>query len=188
MKLTTLLRISEWISHSPTVNANPDDRLRPVPGGPNDNNPNFDDHTWDTGVSDWDSIVEGKDWFLHIGANDWEKRESIAEVVVYEDENPHKFWIKIKTHGLRKPTDTNESFKERIRKHTKKIAKSWANEAKKMHNNPELNEVGNPIQPTWKQCFREALKSPKITGYVKDCGEKNMSTSIADPVNFTPRK
>jgi hypothetical protein len=186
MRLKTLIRIAEWISHAPTVNRNPDDRLRAMPGGLNDNNPNFDDNTWDSGHDSWDSIVEGKDWFCYIESNDWQNKKAGATVYINEGDTSHKIWIKIKSHGLKKPTDTNRSFQERVRKHINKIAKSWVSEAKKIHNNPEINEVGNPVPVSWKQAFQEAIKSPKITGYVSDKGEA--SGVIADPVNFTPRK
>ena len=95
-------------------------------------------------------------------------------------------WIKIKTHGLRKNNDTNESYKERIRKHTNKVARSWMGAAKEIHNNPDLNEVGNPIQKTWKQSFKEALNDPKVKSYVAEVGEKRIAPMI-DPVNFTLR-
>jgi hypothetical protein len=171
MKLKTLLLINEWISHAPAMNRSPDSALRPVPGGWNDNSPN------------WDGVVEGKDWFCYMEGNDWHSKRSGASIYINEDEKPHKMWIRIKTHGLRKNNDTNESYKERVRKHTNKVARSWMSAAKKIHNDPELNEVGNPIPVSWKQAFREALKDPKVKAHLADCGEGPM----ADPVNFTPR-
>ncbi len=73
-----------------------------------------------------------------------------------------------------------------IRKHTDKVAKAWLSKAKKLYKNPEINEVGNPIQMTWKQAFREALKDIKVKSQLIDCGEKEIAP-VADPVNFTPR-
>ena len=58
--------------------------------------------------------------------------------------------------------------------------------AKKIHNDPEINEVGNPIPITWKQAFRESLKDPKLKTHLAESGEQE-SAPLADPVNFTPR-
>jgi hypothetical protein len=174
MKLKTIIQLSEWISHSPAVNANPDSKLRPTPGGWNDDSPN------------WDGIVEGKDWFCYMEGNDWHAKRSGATIYINEDEKPHKMWIKIKTSNLRKPNDTNESYKERVRKHTNKVARSWMSAAKKIHNNPDINEAGNPVPITWKQAFREAMKDSKLKAHLAECGEQEIAP-VADPVNFTPR-
>lgn len=174
MKLKTLIRLNEWFITAPTVNRSPDSNLVPTPGGLNDDSPN------------WDGIIEGKDWFCHVEGNDWQNKRSGAAVYINEDDKPHKIWINIKTHGLRKSGDTNEAFKARIRKHTDKVAKAWLSKAKKLHKTPEINEVGNPIQMSWKQAFREALKDIKVKSQLVDCGEKEIAP-VADPVNFTPR-
>ena len=172
MKLKTIIQLSEWISHAPAMNRNPDSQLRPVPGGWNDDSPN------------WDGVVEGKDWFCYMEGNDWHNHVAGASVYINEEgDRPHKVWVKIKTHGLRKKGDTNELFKERVQKHIKKVAGSWTSAAKKLHNNPELNEVGNPVPISWRQAFREATQDPKVKAHLADCGE----AAIADPVNFTPR-
>ena len=179
IKLKSL--IPEWISHSPTINRSPDVALRPTPGGQNDGMPG-----WNEGVEDWDGIVEGKDWFCYMEGNDWHNKRSGATIYINEDEKPHKMWIKIKTHGLRKTNDTNESYKERVRKHTNKVARSWMSEAKRIHDNPELNEVGNTIPISWKQSFKEALNSPKVKNYIAETGAKDIAP-VCDPENFTPR-
>lgn len=151
-----------------------DTQLRPTPGGLNDDSPN------------WDGIIEGKDWFCHIHGNNWQNKRSGATVYINEDEKPHKMWISIKTHGLRKTGDTNEAFKARIRKHTDKVTKAWLSKAKKLHKTLEMNEVGNPIQITWKQAFKEALKDTKVQSYLAGSGGKEIAP-VSDPVNFTPR-
>jgi hypothetical protein len=175
MKLKTLIQINEWISHAPTVNRSPDLNLYPTPGGLNDGSPN------------WDGIVEGKDWFCYMEGNDWQTKRSGASIYINEDEKPYKIWVKIKTNGLRKPNDTNESYKERVRKHTNKVARSWMSEARRIFKNIEINEAGNPVPITWKQAFREALKNPKVKAHLADCGEQEIAP-LMDPVNFTPRK
>ena len=181
IKLKSLL--PEWISHGIAVNRNPDVALRPIPGGMNDGSPN-----WNGGVEDWDGIVKGSknEWFAHIGGNNWDKKQSYTEIIINEDEKPYKMWIKIKTHGLRKNNDTNESYKERVRKHTNKVARSWMSAAKDIHNNPDINEVGNPVPITWKHAFKEALNNPKVKSYLAEVGEQEIAP-IVDPMNFTPR-
>jgi len=181
MKLKTLIQINEWISHGIAVNRTPDSKLRATPGGQNDGAKG-----WNEGVGDWDGIIEGKDWFCYVEGNDWHSKMAGASIYITEDDKPHKMWVKFKTHGLRKAGDTNESFKERVRKHSHKVARSWMTAAKDIHNNVGLNEVGNPIPITWKQAFKEALNSPKVKGLVAEVGENELPT-ISDPVNFTPR-
>lgn len=175
MKLKTLiLLIERGMSMGYGSMTSNDTKLRPTPGG------------WNDDVSSWDGIVEGKDWFCYMEGNDWHNKRAGATVYINEDDKPHKIWIKIKTHGLRKPNDTNESYKERVRKHTNKVARSWMSAARNIHNNPEINEAGNPVPITWKHAFREAIKDAKLKTHLAECGEQEIA-STADPVNFTPR-
>jgi len=168
MKLKTILQLSEWISHAPAVNRTPDSKLRAIPGGDND-------------TPAWDGIVEGKGWFLYRGSNDWDKKLSEATVYITENDKPHKIWIKIKTNNLKKPTDTNESHKERIKKHVNKISGKWMSEAKKKHKNLDLNNVGNPITKSWLETFKNSVEL--IKPYILEWGESEI-----DPINFTYRK
>lgn len=170
MKLKTLIILNEQGNSMGygSMSSN-DTKLRPMP-------------RWNDDVSNWDGIVEGKDWFCYMEGNDWQSKRSGATVYINEDDKTHKIWIKIKTGRLRKPNDTNESYKERVRKHANKAARTWMSAAKKMYNDPEINEVGNPIPITWKHAFREALKDPKLKPYLAECGEDKPSV---DPVNFT---
>ena len=199
IKLKSLL--PEWISHGNAVNRSPDDNLYPTPGGMNDGNPHWDTKAsfdvnssniaegkdWNGDVGDWDGVIKGdRDWWGYVAGNDWDKKQAGVDIYITEDDKPHKMWIKIKTHGLRKKGDTNEAFKERIRKHSHKVARSWMTAAKEIHNNIELNEVGNPIPVSWKHAFKEALNDPRVKSYLGEVGEKEISP-IADPVNFTPR-
>jgi hypothetical protein len=181
-QLKQLTSINEWISHGVAVNRTPDSKLRATPGGQNDGAVG-----WNEGVGDWENIIKGKDWFLHLESNDWHNKMSGASIYINEDDKPYKISIKIKTHGLRKNGDTNEIYKERIRKHTHKVARSWMSKAKEIHNNTELNEAGNPITVSWKRAFKEALNDPKVMGLVAETSEKEMSV-VSDPVNFTLHK
>jgi hypothetical protein len=175
MKLKTIVHILE---HSNSMGygsmSSNDTTLRPLPGSADD-------------VEMWDGITEGQDWFCYAEANNWDKKISGATVYINENDKPHKMWIKIKTHGLRKPNDTNEAFRQRIRKHTDKVARSWMTAAKGHFKNAEINEVGNTIARTWKECFREAMNDPKVKAHLADSGEQEIAP-MADPVNFTYRK
>ena len=82
-----------------------DNELRPMPGSTDD-------------VDDWDGIKEGKGWFLYRETNNWDKRRAAASIYITEEDTPHKYWIKIKTHKLRKPNDTNQLYQERVKKHS----------------------------------------------------------------------
>jgi hypothetical protein len=154
-----------------------DTELKPYPGSMDD-------------VEDWEGIREGQGWFLYREATNNEKNRAGASVYIHGDENPHKFWITIKTHGLRKPQDTNEQFRQRIKKHSDKVARSWTNAANKLHKIEEYNGVGNRISISWKEAFKEALNDPKVKTFIENWGEEPIKSkktaAIADPVNFTP--
>ncbi len=179
IKLKSL--IPEWISHAPAMNRTGGGKLRATPGGQNDGAPG-----WNDNVEDWNGIVEGDGWFVYKESNDHQFNQAGASVTITEDENPHKIRIKIKTHGLRKTNDTNESHKARIRKHTNKVTGQWISAAKKLHNNLDINEAGNPIHKSWYDCFKESLNNPKVKNYISETEEEDISP-ISDPVNFTPR-
>jgi hypothetical protein len=155
-----------------------DTQLRPMPGSMDD-------------VEAWDGIKEGKGWFLHMETNDWGIQRSGASVTITEGDH-HKYSIQIKTRGLRKPNDTNESHRQKVRKHADKVARAWVTEAKKLYNNPEINEVGNELPITWNEAFRRALDHPKVQSQIERWSESKMnpykgSSAVADPTNFTQR-
>ena len=131
----------------------------------------------------WGGIVEGEKWFLYKESNDWHNKNSFASVTITEGE-PTKLRIKIKTKGLKKKGDTNAKLYERVRQHTNRVSGAWVSEAKKIYNNPELNEVGNPIQKSWHQCFKEALQNPKVAPFVEGVEEGKWPAPIVNPVNF----
>lgn len=147
-----------------------DTKLRPMPGGMDD-------------PDSWNGIVEGDGWFLYKESNNWHNRQSGASVTITEGE-PYKFRIKIKTKGLKKKGDTNASLHERVRKHTDKISRAWMSAAKKIRNNPELNEIGNPKVKQWTECFREALSDPKISPFIESHEEGKWPAPIINPMNF----
>jgi hypothetical protein len=120
---------------------------------------------------------------LYKESNDWNNRCSFASITITEGE-PTKYRIKIKTKGLRKKGDTNAKLYERVRQHTNKVSSAWISEAKKIYNNPELNEVGNPIQKSWSQCFKEALQSSKVAPFIEGFEEGRWPAPIVNPVNF----
>ncbi len=183
-----------------------DSKLRPVPGGPDDND------AWDD-VQDWDGIKEGKGWFLYREQNHSAKRRSLATVYITEGDKPHKMWINIKTHRLRKKGDTSEMHQEKIKKHADKVSRAWMSEAKRLYKEPGYNEMGNKITISWNEAFKQALKSPKVQSFIDNWGEQAVTprtldplsypdkskallpqateskktAAIADPVNFTPR-
>ena len=147
-----------------------DTKLHPYPGSMDDSNA-------------WDGIVEGDGWFLYKESNDWHKKQAGASVTITEGK-PHRFNVKIKTKWLKKSKDTNSSLSETIREYTDKVSKKWVSSAKRIRNNPDLNEIGNPVEKSWQQCFREALNDPKVKPFIEEVHENDI---CVDPVNFTPR-
>lgn len=170
MKLKTLIFLENSMGYGSMSSM--DTSLRPMPGSMDS-------------IEEWNGIVEGDGWFLYKEHNNWHIKQSGASVTITEGE-PTRYKIKIKTKGLRKKGDTNKMLSERIRKHTEKVSRSWISAAKRIRNNPDLNEIGNPIQKSWAQCFKEALKDPKVSGFVESFEESKIPP-ISDPVNFTPR-
>ena len=54
-------------------------------------------------------------------------------------------------------------------KHSKKAASKWRSLASKIRNeSKELNEVGNQVEKTWKECFEEALQHPELKEFIRD--------------------
>ena len=43
----------------------------------------------------------------------------------------------------------------------------WKSVANELHRDVQLTEVGNPLEKTWKECFQEALKHPKLKDYIR---------------------
>ena len=180
MKLKTILLLIEGGGFGCATGAlggslsSHDTKLRPQPGS-------FDD------VESWDGVTEGKGWFMYREANNWDSKRSGASVYITEGE-PHKYWIKVKTHGLKKPTDTHESYKTRVKKHSSKVSRTWVTEARKIYNNPDINEVGNEIKVTWKEAFRRALEHPNVKGNISEWGEESKKKDrqpAIDGVNFS---
>jgi len=135
----------------------------------------------------WDGVREGKGYFLYCGANDWNKGSSAATVYITEGK-PKKFWLKVKTKGLRRPQDTNEGFSNRAYDATQKVGKAWCSEAKKLYKEPKsIDKVGNTTMRTLEEAFREALSLPRIKAVIESWGESQETAEIVDPINFTPK-
>ena len=187
MKLKTLLLLKNesagYGTHGSALGGSltsQDTKLRPWAGSMDD-------------VESWDGVTEGKGWFAYRESNNWDTKRSGASIHITEGE-PHKYWIRIKTHGLRKPTDTHESYRQRVTQHSDKVSRAWQSAAKKLHGNPEINEVGNELQMTWKEAFKLALEDAKVKPFIAEWGEGQTKPAqtkatpvIADPVNFTLR-
>jgi hypothetical protein len=72
----------------------------------------------------------------------------------------------------------------------KKAFTIWKSVANELHGDVQLSEVGNPIQKSWKNCFKEALKHPKLQEYIRQSYHRRVfdNDEVApcmDSVNFT---
>lgn len=126
------------------------------------------------------------EWFMYNGTNDWQNKKAYCSAYINENGKPIRMWIEVKTKWLRKPNDSHGGHHDRVNKTIKKISRSWASEAKKLHKEVNLSEIGNKTMRTWKECFEQALKSPKVAPYIQENGTD--AAAVMDPVNFTPRK
>lgn len=90
-----------------------------------------------------ESFKSGDGWFIHEGTN------SVS--VVFEDGKKLSFDVNF---GGKTMND-----RDKLRS---KAASTWSSLARESYNNPELNEIGNPIQKSWLECFQEALSHEKM--------------------------
>jgi hypothetical protein len=128
--------------------------------------------TWGVDHSNWrgmkqtselnETFKQGKGWFVHEGS------QSIS--VIFESGQQLSFELTFK----------NKTGEDK-NKWRHQAASNWASLAGKLYNNPELNEIGNPIQKSWEECFMEALSDTSMKPFIKHM------EPVFDPVNFTPR-
>lgn len=123
---------------------------------------------------------ENKEWCVYEGTN--------QIVAVFEDGSRQVFEV---AFG---PTRGDDKDRWRTR-----AASKWASLARQLHGDVQLSEVGNPIQKSWKDCFKEALVLPEMKEFIRNPkkvkrvfddknrlkGFANKAASIIDPVNFT---
>lgn len=82
----------------------------------------------------------------------------------------------------------------------KKAANTWRRLAKEVHDDIKITEVGNRIQKSWAECFKEAMTMDEMKQFVKPEGKTHVFDDAGypkevqgkpmpcvDPVNFTPR-
>jgi hypothetical protein len=129
---------------------------------------------------------DNPEWFMSHGTNNWQDKKAYCSAYVTEaGGKPVRFWAEVKTRWLRKPNDTHSSHHERVRKAIAKVSKAWAGEAKRLHKEYAVTEVGNRKTRNWQECFEMALQSPKVAPFIIESGHDQ---AMVDPVNFTPRK
>ncbi len=95
-----------------------------------------------------ESFRIGNGWFVHEGS------QSIS--TIFDDGRQMSFEL---TFRDKKRDDKN--------KWRSQAAGKWLSIAREIYNNPELTEIGNPIQKTWFECFTEALKDERMKPFVK---------------------
>jgi hypothetical protein len=128
---------------------------------------------------------ENKEWIVHCG-NNIDKNSKVS-VIFTESKTIDKIWFEVNYNGVCKNDGNN---RENMSKWANKASRTWSKIAKDKYNNPELNEVGNPIKKSWEECFMEAINSEELKPYIKNYKiekKNNNSPVIMDPVNFTPR-
>jgi hypothetical protein len=111
-----------------------------------------------------ESFRNGKGWFVHEGT------QTIS--TIFEDGRQLSFELTFR-----------DKVREEKHKWREQAASKWATIAREVYNNPELNEVGDPKQKGWMECFQEALADERMKPYIKPTDR----SPVFDPVNFTPR-
>lgn len=92
---------------------------------------------------------QGDGWFVHEG------NQSIS--VIFENGKKLSFEVSSKGRGI----DDKDAWRH-------KAASKWISTARGIHKNTDLNEIGNPIQKTWEQCFIEALNDDSLKPFFKE--------------------
>ncbi len=59
-------------------------------------------------------------------------------------------------------------------KHRAKAASKWKTLATKLHNDIQLNKVGNKITKSWKECFQSALNAPEMKEFIRQPHHKRI--------------
>ena len=93
----------------------------------------------------------------HYMAKEYRLYEGSDSIVVIFDDNS-RFEFEVHYHNCR----GDDKLKYRA-----KAASKWKSIASKIHNNIELNDVGNPHQYSWKESFSLALKDPALQEYIR---------------------
>jgi hypothetical protein len=82
----------------------------------------------------------------------------------------------------------------------RKAMSTWKSCANELHRDVPLSDALNPIQKSWKECFKEAMKNPKMKPYIRvhhhhkifddkgyPAAVQGKPQAVVDPVNLTPR-
>ena len=59
-------------------------------------------------------------------------------------------------------------------KHRRKAFSKWKTLANRLHGDVKLNEVGNPLTKSWKDCFLLALKDPEMKEFIRTTEHKKV--------------
>lgn len=125
----------------------------------------------------------------HFHHKEYRMYEGNRHVIVSFDDNTRlKFEVHYRNaHGI-----DREKWRQ-------KAMSTWKSCANELHRDVPLSDALNPIQKGWKECFKEALKHPKMKPYIREKFAKLFDDKgypakvqgkpqpVIDPVNFTPR-
>lgn len=127
-------------------------------------------------------------------------KESIKEVII---EDYHRYHKEYRLYEGNKhiiaifEDNTRLSFEVHFRnnrgedkyKWRERACSRWKSLANKIHGDVQLSEGGNPIQKSWKDCFKEALQHPELQEFIRKNPHHRIypeeNSSIIDPINFT---
>lgn len=103
----------------------------------------------------------------HIHHNEYRLYEGNNKIMVLFDDNSR---LSFEIHYREKRGIDKEDWRH-------KAMTTWKSLASKLHGNVELSDAYNPIQKSWKECFEEALKDPKLKEFIRD----NHHQRVFDP-------
>jgi hypothetical protein len=119
-----------------------------------------------------ENIIEGNDWFVHMGSKDHNNQSAKVSVYFTENNKKHRIWFEVNYNKLKYNKSASLSKKrENSDKWRDKAARTWVNCARKLHKEyKEITEGGNTIYRNWNECFIESLKDPKMQIFVRKWG------------------
>jgi hypothetical protein len=140
-----------------------------------------------------DSSLLNEDY--HFSHKEYRMHEGTKEIVaMFEDNSKLKFEI----HFRENRAELRDKWRH-------KAMTTWKSLANELHGDVQLSDACNPIQKTWKECFSEALKDPKMKDFIRTNNHQRVFPEVhpdkgypaevqgkpqpvMDCVNFTPRK
>ena len=120
-------------------------------------------------------VTEGKGY--HHSHKDYRLFEANNHIVAIFEDNS-RLVFEVHYHDKRK--EDKEKWRRRA-------FSKWKTLANEIHRDIQLSEAGNPVEKSWKDCFKEALAHPELDEFIRNPTKHQRVYPVADSIDFTPR-